>query len=150
MVTAKMNKKIFLTGYEKGEIDGFIQKLGMSKVTMLVDVRELPLSRKKGFSKNHLKRELNQAGIEYVHIKELGSPKKLRYELRKEGNYLTFFKKYRAYIRKKHIEIQKLINMIRFETICIMCFERDCELCHRSLIADEIKNLQPQLNLQPI
>jgi uncharacterized protein (DUF488 family) len=138
--------KFYLIGYEKQNIDFFINKLKDNRITTLVDVREIPLSRKKGFSKNSLKLKLNEAGIDYVHIRKLGSPKIIRHKLHEDKNYIYFFKKYRAYIKGRHIELQNLVEMTRYEKICIMCFEANCELCHRSLIADELTKMNPLLN----
>lgn len=79
--------KFYLTGYEKQNIDDFVSKLMKNKISILVDVREIPLSRKKGFSKKSLQLKLNEAGIEYLHIKQLGSPKLIRHKLREDKNY---------------------------------------------------------------
>lgn len=138
--------KFYLTGYEKQNIDDFVSKLMKNKISILVDVREIPLSRKKGFSKKSLQMKLNEAGIEYLHIKQLGSPKLIRHKLREDKNYIYFFNKYRTYIKGRHIELQNLVEMTRYEKICIMCFEANCELCHRTLIADELMKINPLLS----
>ena len=140
-----MNKTIYLTGYEKETVDEFIEKLKKHGVTVLVDVRQYPLSRKYGFSKNILQEYLEKVGIQYQHVSELGSPKLMRDELRQEGDYITFFCKYRAYIKHKHFEVQKIVDLTQVETICVMCFEKDCELCHRTILADEIQKIVPNV-----
>ena len=43
-------------------------------VERVIDVRALPLSRRPGFSKTPLRGALEEAGIEYVHLKALGTP----------------------------------------------------------------------------
>ncbi|MBK6650144.1 MAG: DUF488 domain-containing protein [Betaproteobacteria bacterium] len=45
---------LFTLGYEGLTIDAFIARLQAAQVKTVVDVRELPLSRKKGFSKTGL------------------------------------------------------------------------------------------------
>ncbi len=145
-----MNKTVYLTGYEKETIEGFIRKMKQHGVTVLVDVRQYPLSRKHGFSKKILQEYLKQAGIQYQHVGELGSPKLMRDELKQEGNYITFFSKYRAYIKHKHIEVQKIADLTQFETICVMCFEKDCELCHRTILADELQKIVPDTTILAI
>jgi uncharacterized protein (DUF488 family) len=49
--------------------------LKVAKITRLIDVRELPISRRKGFAKTALSTALAVAGIEYVHLKGPGDPK---------------------------------------------------------------------------
>jgi uncharacterized protein (DUF488 family) len=56
-------------GYEGSEISDFISVLKYSGVEALVDVRDLPSSRKPGFSKNTLSASVSRVGIEYIHIK---------------------------------------------------------------------------------
>jgi len=138
-------KKLYLSGYEGESIEEFVIKLKRNKITHLADVRELPLSRKNGFSRNTLEDFLSKVGIKYTHIKSLGTPKYLRDELKQDGDYITFFNKYRTFIKNKHFELQKLINLTQSETVCIMCFEKDCELCHRTIVADEMLKLKPAL-----
>lgn len=142
-----MNKTVYLTGYEKETIDEFINKLKQHNISVLVDVRQYPLSRKYGFSKRALRAYLEKVGIQYQHIGELGSPKPLRDELKEERNYITFFNKYRAYIKNKHFEVQKIADLAQIKTICVMCFEKDCELCHRTIVADELLKIQPNLQV---
>ena len=43
---------MFTIGYEGRDVDEFVSCLMQYKVTRLIDVREIPLSRKKGFSKS--------------------------------------------------------------------------------------------------
>ena len=141
---------LYLTGYERQTIEEFIAKLKKNNISRVVDIREFPLSRKNGFSKEILKQELKNAGIKYTHLQKLGSPKPIRDELRRTGNYITFFKKYRAYIKDKHFELQKIIDFNKHETLCVMCFEKDCELCHRTIVADEILKRTPNLPVIPV
>jgi hypothetical protein len=82
----------FTIGYEQSSIRRFLSLLRSREVEILVDVREIPLSRKPGFSKNHLSASLENAGIEYRHIVNLGAPKKLREKLRSGGSWWDYTK----------------------------------------------------------
>src|SRR3954451_21230653 len=66
--------RIFTIGYEGATMDEFIGALQRAGVERLIDVRALPLSRRPGFSKTALKGALEEAGIDYVHLKSLGTP----------------------------------------------------------------------------
>src|SRR6185503_16787729 len=66
--------KIFTIGYEGTTVPEFIAALNEGGVERVIDVRALPLSRRPGFSKSALRGALEEAGIEYVHLKALGTP----------------------------------------------------------------------------
>ena len=76
---------IYTIGYEGLDLDGFLALLRKHGVETVVDIRELPLSRKPGFSKTVLGDTLNVSGKEYVHIPELGCPKPVRNTYRHDG-----------------------------------------------------------------
>ena len=89
---------LYLTGYEKETTDQFINKLEKAGVTTIIDIREIPLSRKKSFSKTNLKRILSDKGIHYFHLPKLGSPSTIRNKLKhKKIDYLQFFILYRKW-----------------------------------------------------
>ena len=89
------NNIIFTIGYEGFSIEDFIKKLKDSNIQQLIDVRELALSRKNGFSKGILSLKLKEAGILYKHIPELGSPKEIRHQLHQDWDYKRFFEEYK-------------------------------------------------------
>lgn len=143
--------KLFLTGYEGEKLSDFLSKLKKAKVTAVIDVREIPLSRKNGFSGDALKKELSKIKIKYYHFSELGSSKEMRENLYSTGDYLSFFKKYRNYVRKKESSIKELNRVVTKEKkATLMCFEKNNDLCHRSIITSEIIKINPQLMVIPI
>ncbi|MBU1626147.1 DUF488 domain-containing protein, partial [bacterium] len=66
--------ELYTIGYEGRETDEFISELKKHDITRLIDIRENPFSRKKGFYKSALKTALENQGIEYIHLKALGTP----------------------------------------------------------------------------
>lgn len=143
--------QLFLTGYEKETIKEFLDKLNRANITTLIDVREIPLSRKNGFSRINLEQTLKEEGINYYHFQALGSPSKIRIQLKKDGDYLEFFKAYRDYLKKKLTVIKSLLNIVSTKKHpALLCFEKDCELCHRSIIASELIKLNPRLKVTPL
>lgn len=142
-----MNKVLYLTGYENDTVNSFLKKLKYNGITRVIDVREYPLSRKRGFSKLELEKILNRSNIKYTHIQPLGSPRDIRQQLKTNGDYITFFKNYRFYIKNKHIELQRVLNYTVTDKVCVMCLEKDCDLCHRTILADEILKIQPALQV---
>ncbi|UCF43976.1 MAG: DUF488 domain-containing protein [Planctomycetota bacterium] len=88
-----MPRNLFTVGYEGTNINGFIANLLTNSVDCVLDVRQRPLSRKPGFSKNELAQRLNSSKIQYVHLPDLGTPKPIRQKLKSTRDYSTFFKK---------------------------------------------------------
>ncbi len=142
---------LFLTGYEKETIEEFLDKLKREKINVVIDIREIPLSRKNGFSKNNLEKLLLSHGIRYLHYQELGSPSKIRNELKTTGDYLSFFKAYRIHAHKKSSILRSVLNIINANKhSALLCFEKECELCHRTIVASELLKLNPHLQVTPI
>ncbi len=131
--------EILTIGYEGRRIDEFIDRLKRFNISRLIDVREVPLSRKKGFSKSALRERLKDANIEYVHLKVLGSPSPIRNKLKSDWDYDYFFKAYSKYLSENMEAVKEVYQYISDGINCIMCFERFPEKCHRSTIANKIK-----------
>lgn len=130
--------KIFTIGYESASVDQLIDTLLNLRIEVLADVRELPLSRKKGLSKNNLKERLAEAGIEYTHYKQLGDPKAGRVAA-KAGDFVTFRRVFYAHMaqEKTITAVAELLKVASSKLTCMMCFEKCATNCHRSIIADE-------------
>ena len=134
-----MARQLFTVGYEGATIETFIDNLRANNVECILDVRELPLSRKRGFSKTQLDRALNDANIRYVHLRELGTPKRVRDELKSTRDYKSFFKKMNLYLAANKDAIENALDYVANSTCCLMCFERLASECHRKLVARKIK-----------
>ena len=127
---------VYTIGYEGKKVDELIDVLKKHNVKGLIDVRELALSRKNGFSKSTLSAILKANDIVYRHYKELGSPRALRHQLWNERNYDEFFKKYSDWLNSAEAKtyLEDLEGLAHIRTTAIMCFEKDVEKCHRSII----------------
>lgn len=130
---------VYTVGYEGTTINAFIAVLKSVGVTMLADVRAVPISRKKGFSKSSLKQHLEDAGIAYRHFVELGDPKEGREAARRGA-----MDEFRA-VYSRHLKTDGAISALAdlegccaADVVCMMCFERDPEGCHRTMIAGEL------------
>jgi len=132
-------KPLYTIGYEGWEIEDFVSCLQGFKINCLLDVREIPLSRKKGFSKKVLSKKLNERGIRYIHMKELGSPREIRHKLYQDGDYDYFFNAFQNYINRKKHFIKYAYEQMKDYVACLMCFEKLAFKCHRSVVAEEIK-----------
>lgn len=140
-----MTPKLFTVGYEGRSLDELIDELVGAGVERLVDVRELPLSRRRGFSKTALSEALRDAGIEYVHVKALGNPKPNRERYWAgdiEGGSAVYRKHLNNGSRSALVELADTLGDAR---ACLLCFERDHTECHRDVIVEALTELQPAL-----
>ncbi len=133
------NYEVLTIGYEGRDIEEFVDRLKQFHISRLIDVREIPLSRKPGFSKTLLRERLESENIEYVHVKALGSPSSIRNKLKTDLDYDYFFKAYNDHLSQNMEVIEEVYRFLSDGTNCIMCFERFPEKCHRTAVADKIK-----------
>lgn len=135
--------KFFTIGYEKIDFTSWLSIIEETDIEVIVDVRERPLSRKKGFSKTHMAEALNEQDIEYIHLKQLGSPSDLRNELKQSGDFDVFFEQFETLLDQEEQKetLQILAEKVGQNTCCLICVEEDPDLCHRSRIAEYLKQL---------
>jgi len=126
---------LYTLGYEGLAVRQFIGRLQKAGVRTVIDVRELPLSRKAGFSKRSLAERLNKVGIEYVHASALGCPKAIRDKYRKDGDWDRYSRAFNGYLMTRAADVLELAKAARTKTACLICFEADFNLCHRTYVA---------------
>jgi uncharacterized protein (DUF488 family) len=134
-----MARQLFTAGYEGTTIHTFITTLQTNNVDCVIDVRALAFSRKPGFSKTALSRNLESANIRYVHLPDLGTPKPVREKLKSTGDYDDFFETMDAHLAEKEDAIEDAYKFVNENTCCLMCFEHRAEECHRNIVASKIK-----------
>lgn len=135
--------KVFTIGYEGMEITSWLNLLHEVGVEVLVDIREIPISRKKGFSKKSLQKHLEAFQIGYAHYKELGSPKEIRDQLHKDKNYPKFFLEFDDYLNTHEHALNEVLQIAKQKNIALMCFEQNHKQCHRQVVALRLKHLSP-------
>lgn len=138
---------LFTFGYEGLTIDAFIARLATSGVRLVIDVRELPLSRKRGFSKKSFAAALKLAAIEYNHIPTFGCPRPIRNRYKVDNDWDFYVESFQKYLAGHNEEIKDLACQIEKTTACLVCFESDFTRCHRSLIAQALRKAGvPRIN----
>jgi len=130
---------VYTIGYEGTDIKRFVATLVAAKIEVLADVRAVPISRKKGFSKNALREALQKAGISYLHFVQLGDPKPGRVAAH-AGKYDVFRKIYTKHLNTAAAQtaLTELNAAVRRSNTCLMCFERDPKGCHRNIISEQL------------
>lgn len=126
---------LFTFGYEGLTLEAFITRLKETGIRTIIDVRELPLSRKKGFSKRAFAEALHGAGIAYAHMPALGCPKPIRNTYRADGDWSAYTRKFMAYLNQQSAAVAEVAKIARATSACLVCFEADFNYCHRSMVA---------------
>jgi len=130
-------KSLFSIGYEKARLVDVVTVLQGAGVTTLIDVRDRPQSRRPGFSKRQLAAGLEEAGIRYVGLKALGTPPEGR-----EANHKRQWEKFWQIVDDKlatveaELALQEAATIAAASPACLLCYEADWHICHRSRVAD--------------
>ncbi|MGE0597574.1 MAG: DUF488 family protein [Hyphomonadaceae bacterium] len=132
-----MTAKIWTVGYEKVGPADFVAALKAAKIKTLIDVRDIANSRRAGFSKKALMASLSEAGIAYVHMKALGTPKAGR-EAARKGDTKTMRKIFEAKLAapESQMALAEAAELAGKGRACLMCLEHDWRDCHRAIVAD--------------
>jgi uncharacterized protein (DUF488 family) len=131
--------KIFTIGYEATTMSDFLAALANAGVKRVIDVRALPLSRRPGFSKTPLRGALEEAGIDYVHLKALGTPASGRAAAR-AGRHADLERIYAGQLELPEAIAQgaQMMELARDKPSALLCFEREPAHCHRTLLLDAV------------
>lgn len=131
--------KLFTIGYEGEPQAAVIERLKAAGVEVLVDVRAVAASRRAGFSKTVLGASLGEAGIDYVHLRPLGTPKAGR-EAAKKGRIGEMREIFAGHMAEPTSEaaFQQLRALAAEKTTALLCFEADHAGCHRAVLAERL------------
>ena len=133
---------IHTIGYEGASLADFLATLHVAGIQRVVDVRELPQSRRPGFSKMVLAAALEIENIAYEHRKQLGDPKPGR-DAARAGRHDVFRQIFTAHMETAAAkqELRDLVATLSTERCALLCYERDHKLCHRNLLCDDLQKL---------
>src|SRR5271167_950109 len=133
-------KKLFTIGYEQTPPKAVLDELEQAGVKLLVDVRAVASSRRPGFSKSQLAAGLDERGIAYLHLRALGTPKEGRLAAR-SGKRDELFRIFEKHLKTPEAreELDELATLAKSgRRLCLLCYERDPEGCHRRRVAELI------------
>jgi uncharacterized protein (DUF488 family) len=135
-------KKLFTIGYEQTPLNAVLDELENAGVKLLVDVRAVVSSRRPGFSKNQLAAALHERGISYIHMKGLGTPKEGRLAAR-SGDMKALERIYAKHLKTPQAkeDLDQLWSLLmKAGPVCLLCYERDHQRCHRKWVAEIIED----------
>lgn len=130
---------IWTIGYEQATVDAVLAALREAGVEVLADIRALPLSRRPGFSKSALGAAAREQGIEYRHMKPLGTPADGRAAARR-GDHVALERIYEGQLELPEAlaTMAELRVLAGEKRVALLCYERDAAACHRSLLIDAL------------
>lgn len=144
--------KLRTIGYEAATQGAVIDCLKRAGVEVLIDVRAVASSRRAGFSKTLLAASLAEAGIDYVHLRALGTPKAGRQAVR-AGHVAEMERIYEAHLQEPQAQLQlaEALDIARERPAALLCYEADALHCHRRIVAGrltqaerfEVEDLRP-------
>jgi len=141
-------------GYQGSTVPAVLDALGEARVELLVDIRAVASSRRPGFAKTALAANVATIGVEYLHLRGLGTPAEGRAAAR-AGKHAEMRKIFLSHLatEEAQAQLETLASLIREgRRVCLLCFEADAAHCHRTLVANalakklgvEIIHLAPQ------
>jgi uncharacterized protein (DUF488 family) len=138
-------KVLATIGYQGATIASVLEALAGAGIELLVDVRAVAGSRRPGFSKTPLAANLRGAGIEYLHLRGLGTPAPGRAAAR-AGRFDDMRAIFLEHLRtpEARAELDALADIVEGgRRVCLLCFEADPAHCHRTLVAKALGDLVP-------
>lgn len=134
-----MVRTVATIGYEQATQAAVIERLKAAGVEVLIDVRAVAASRRAGFSKTILASSLADHGIDYVHLRALGTPKAGR-EAARHGRidemHLIF--EQQLELPDAQLQLAQAAEIASTRKAALLCFEADHARCHREIIADRL------------
>jgi uncharacterized protein (DUF488 family) len=128
-------------GYERATLGDVIGRLKAAKVEIVLDVRAVASSRRAGFSKTLLGASLAEAGIDYLHLRALGTPKPGRQAAR-AGHTQEMRRIYEAHLQEPETQLAlaEAAELARVRRAALLCYEAEAAHCHRRIVADRIRD----------
>ena len=126
---------IFTIGYEGVTQGEFLEALKKAGVERVIDVRAVPNSRRPGFSKNLLRNALAEEGIDYVHLRALGTPADGRAAARANRHEeLKRIYSGQLELPEAIAESAQMVELAKEKPSALLCYERNPTGCHRTLL----------------
>lgn len=133
-------KTLATVGYEAATQEQLIDRLKRAGVEVLIDVRAVAASRRAGFSKGVLAASLQAEGIDYVHLRQLGTPKPGR-DAARAGRIAEMHVIYEDHLREPaaQFELAKAVEIAGARKAALLCYEADVHHCHREIVAERLR-----------
>ena len=78
-------------------------------------------------------------GLEYTHLADLGCPKPIRDRYREDADWRHYKEDFLKYLKTQKEAVKELAKLASSSNCALLCFEADFNYCHRSMVADAVK-----------
>lgn len=132
-------QRLFTIGYEGKTQVEFLAELAAAGIERVLDVRAVAASRRPGFSKTALRNALAQEGIDYLHLRPLGTPAAGR-EAARKGRTAEMRRIYAAQLETDEaaLAMEQALAAVSEKKTALLCYEKDAPGCHRSMLAERM------------
>lgn len=134
-----MPRRLWTIGYEGRTFEEFLSALVAADAQLVIDVRAVAASRRPGFSKTALAAGLRQQGIEYLHLRDLGTPKAGR-DAARRGRTAEMRSIYAQHLERPEAELamEQALAAASDGRSALLCYEADAGCCHRAMVAERL------------
>jgi uncharacterized protein (DUF488 family) len=131
--------RLFTIGYEGKTQAEFLAELAAAGVERVLDVRAVAASRRPGFSKTALRNALAEEGIDYLHLRPLGTPAAGR-EAARKGRTAEMRRIYAEQLETDEaaLAMEQAMSAVAEKKTALLCYEKDAPGCHRSMLAERM------------
>lgn len=137
--TERVARTLSTIGYEAKTLDEFLDQVTGAGIALVIDVRAVAASRRPGFSKTALAGALRERGVDYLHLRPLGTPKEGR-EAARKGRIAEMRKIYERQLETPEAELamEQAHQAASERHAALLCFEADAACCHRTMVAERL------------
>jgi len=132
-------RRLWTIGYEGKTSDEFLAELIGAGIQLVIDVRAVAASRRPGFSKTALAAGLRAQGIDYLQLRDLGTPKAGR-DAARSGRTAEMRGIYGLHLETPEAELamEQALSAAGDCPAALLCYEADAGCCHRSMVAERL------------
>ena len=141
--------KLYTIGFTKKSAERFFTLLKNAGVSKIVDIRLNNASQLAGFAKGSDLQFFvkNILGANYVHIPDLAPTKELLKSYQdKETTWAEYVHVFSEILKKRHIKERYKVE--DFDNCCFLCTEDTPEQCHRRLVAEYLRDVNPDKEIK--
>lgn len=134
---------VYTIGHSSRSMEGFLGLLYENEITIVVDVRRFPSSRKfPHFNRENLGKVLGECGIGYIWRGEVlgGRLHNPRPDSPNKGIRSPGFRAYADHMLTSEFQkaLEEIVELARLNCVALMCAEALYFRCHRFLISDAL------------
>lgn len=147
-----MNRRVTTIGFGKKGAERFLQLIRDAGVRTVIDTRRRPDSPLAGYARQrdlpYLLASID--GIRYEHRPELAPPDDLLDRYRSDKDWSAYVRDFEERVLatpEANLAMQELLRRSESELVALLCSEPTPDKCHRRLVAERMKEIDPSLQV---